>query len=182
MLRPGLLFAQWRNCRSSSIHAIQPVQKTVIAATPGIAARSSQDSEKGFIGAFGLGLRSMSSCIAYFQIIGTALLVFSLHQGTTASARERVEEVYVARINTNDDRAVIARRTGETYVIEKGDGCISLWRYEGGRVVVMSQTQFLGVGSKLFIPDAHQVCSVWEVSRGKLWERPAWLPPHLSYD
>ncbi|MFN2397806.1 MAG: hypothetical protein ABR543_04070 [Gemmatimonadaceae bacterium] len=30
-----------------------------------------------------------------------------------------------------DGKAIITRRNGESYLIEKGVGCLSLWRYEG---------------------------------------------------
>jgi hypothetical protein len=60
-----------------------------------------------------------------------------------------------------DDKAILVRSNGTTYLIEKGVGCLSLWRYEGKRVLIHSPGLFLGVGSKLLIPDADQECRIW---------------------
>jgi hypothetical protein len=86
-----------------------------------------------------------------------------------------IEEVYLAKIGTNDDRAVIRRSSGEIYLIEKGNGCLSLWRYEGGRVLIVYPTLFLGLGSRLLIPEAHQHCSIWTVTRSRLWDGSFWF-------
>lgn len=118
--------------------------------------------------------------------IGTAgvkamvLAVVLMGHGAMAHARGFVEEVYVARTKTNDDRAVITRSTGETYIIEKGHGCISLWRYEGSRVLILYPRLFLGLGSKLLIPEANQHCSIWTVTRGRIWNDEAWSPMFLG--
>jgi hypothetical protein len=100
------------------------------------------------------------------------LAVFALVIGLIAPAHARgiVEEVYVAKTSTTDDRAVIVRRSGEVYRVEKGNGCFSLWRYQGSVVVIMSPQHFLGLGSKLVIPETNQNCSIWSVARGKPWE------------
>jgi hypothetical protein len=82
-----------------------------------------------------------------------------------ALSRAIVEEVYLASIETNADRAVIVRASGETYVVEKGAGCASLWRYQGSGVLVISPGQFLGFGARLLIPDASQQCSIWKAPR-----------------
>jgi hypothetical protein len=69
------------------------------------------------------------------------------------------EYVFVQKVI--DDQAVIVRSNGSTYLIEKGVGCLSLWRYEGKRVIVDSPGLFLGVGSRLVLPDADQECRIW---------------------
>jgi len=103
-----------------------------------------------------------------FKIRGAKLallLVASLLGSQTAAmARILVEEVYLARIEPNADRAIIARANGQTYVVEKGAGCASLWRYEGGGVLIISPGRFLNFGARLSIPDARQQCSVWKAS------------------
>jgi hypothetical protein len=89
------------------------------------------------------------------------------------------EEVYVAKIMTNDDNAIIVRGNGEAYLIEKGVGCLSLWRYEGKRVLIVSPGLFLGVGSKLLIPEAGQECRIWDSKSLGTWSSsaPQRLPP-----
>jgi hypothetical protein len=59
-----------------------------------------------------------------------------------------------------DDKAVIVRANGDTFLIEKGIGCLSLPRHEGKRVVIDSPGRFLGIGSRLLIPDVNQECRI----------------------
>ena len=97
-----------------------------------------------------------------------ALAMATTLQGASANARGMIEEVYLAKIKTNDERAIIMRSSGETYVIEKGHGCTSLWRYQGSIVLIASPGPFLAFGSKLLIPEIRQHCTVWTVTRGKM--------------
>jgi hypothetical protein len=78
--------------------------------------------------------------------------------GTAAQAQSTE---YVVVQKALDDNAVIVRSNGTVYLIEKGVGCLSLWRYEGKRVIISSPGLFLGVGSRLLIPDASQECRIW---------------------
>lgn len=71
----------------------------------------------------------------------------------------RAEYVYVQK--TIDDQAIIVRKNGDAYLIEKGVGCLSLWRYEGKIVLINSPGIFLGVGSELLIPERNQKCRIW---------------------
>ena len=80
----------------------------------------------------------------------------------TTSIQAKIEQVYVAKIMSNDDKAIIVRSNGEAYLIEKGIGCISLWRYEGKNVLIHSPGIFLGIGSKLLIPENDQECRIWD--------------------
>ena len=94
---------------------------------------------------------------------------------TSAWAHMIVEEVYVAESRTNDDRAILIRASGESYAVEKGHGCVSLWRYEGRPVLIISPGQFLAMGSKVVLPQSHQQCSVWMLRRAPLWVDPTWM-------
>ena len=69
-----------------------------------------------------------------------------------------VEYVYIKK--TIDDYAIIVRKDGNTYLIEKGIGCLSLWRFEGEVVLIKSPGIFLGLGSELLIPDVNQECRI----------------------
>lgn len=71
----------------------------------------------------------------------------------------RAEYVYIQK--TMGDQAIIVRKNGDAYLIEKGVGCLSLWRYEGKLVLINSPGIFLGVGSELLIPDLNQKCRIW---------------------
>jgi hypothetical protein len=71
------------------------------------------------------------------------------------------EWVYVSEVLSDGDQAIIIRRSGESYLIEKGIGCLSLWRSEGKQVLVTSPGLFLGVGSELVLPDQDQQCRIW---------------------
>jgi len=89
-----------------------------------------------------------------------ALLISVSPQGAPCFEAETVRVMKVL-----DDNAIISRKNGESYLIEKGVGCLSLWRYEGKMVIVSSPSIFLGVGSKLIIPDADQECRIWDSER-----------------
>jgi len=85
-------------------------------------------------------------------------MVVSMLAGAPAIAA--TESVRVTK--AMDDRAIITRRNGESYLVEKGVGCLSLWRYEGKTVLIVSPGPFLGVGSKLLIPELDQECRIWD--------------------
>jgi hypothetical protein len=93
----------------------------------------------------------------------------------TGNARGIVEEVYVGETSTNDDRAIIVRSNGEAYLVEKGNGCSSLWRYEGSRVLLLYPATFSGFGLRLLIPQAHQQCGIWVMMQAKRWNTSPWL-------
>lgn len=84
------------------------------------------------------------------------VLVFLLSAGVSAAG---VEKVTVTQVM--NDNVVITRANGESYLIEVGVGCLSLWRYEGRTVLVNSRGLFLGVGSTLVIPELGQNCRIW---------------------
>ena len=65
----------------------------------------------------------------------------------------------------NDDKGIIARANGEEYLIEKGVGCLSFWRFEGKRVLVTYPGVFGGVGSRLVLPDVDQSCRIWSAEQ-----------------
>ncbi len=89
---------------------------------------------------------------------------------------------YVTLQKVTDDRAIIVRRNGAIYSIEKGVGCLSLWRYEGKTVVIASPGLFLGVGSTLLIPELDQRCRIWssEEIQGSPSSQPQSPPGHAS--
>lgn len=72
------------------------------------------------------------------------------------------EYVLVVKILEDDDKAIVQRRNGDQYLIEKGIGCLSLFRYEGKLVVINSPGLFAGIGSHLIIPDRDQTCKIWD--------------------
>lgn len=79
-----------------------------------------------------------------------------------------------------DDKAILIRSDGTTYLIEKGVGCLSLWRYEGKQVLIDSPGLFLGVGSRLLIPDADQECRIWSAEEIEtIPQRPARATPSV---
>ena len=89
-------------------------------------------------------------------IIATILILFAIDVYAAS------EWVYVYK--AMDDKAIVVRKNGEAYQIEKGVGCLSLWRYKGKSVLVTSPGLFLGVGSELILPDVDQKCRIWDSS------------------
>jgi len=68
------------------------------------------------------------------------------------------QSAYVEKVV--DDKAIISSSSGK-YLIEKGVGCVSLWRYEGKSIIIFSPGIFLGVGSKVLLPNENQECRIW---------------------
>lgn len=90
----------------------------------------------------------------HLKIVVAALCFLSV--GINAAT----EWVYVYKVM--DDNAIVVRKNEQTYQIEKGVGCLSLWRYEGKAVLITSPGLFLGVGTELILPDDDQKCRVWD--------------------
>jgi len=89
------------------------------------------------------------------------ILLLSIIQIVLAQkAYAGTEYVYVQK--TMDNQAIIVRKNGDAYLIEKGVGCLSLWRYEDKVVLINSPGIFLGVGSELLIPSLNQKCRIWD--------------------
>jgi hypothetical protein len=88
------------------------------------------------------------------------ITIFSFVCLVMSPAYGATEWVYVEK--AMDDSAIVKRSNGQTYLIDKGVGCLSLWRMENKRVLINSPGLFLGVGTKLLIPDLDQECRVWE--------------------
>jgi hypothetical protein len=123
-------------------------------------------------------MHSNSFIVAAVSIMRTVFVIAFVFFGpavTSARSHVMVEEVYVADSRTNDDRAILIRASGESYIVEKGHGCVSLWRYAGRPVLVISPGRFLAMGSKVVIPQSHQQCSVWMLRRDPLWFDPSWM-------
>jgi hypothetical protein len=77
-----------------------------------------------------------------------------------ASASGSTEPVVLQKVM--NDKAIIVRANRESYVIEKGIGCLSLGRFEGKVVYINSPGLFLGVGARLLLPDVKQECRIWD--------------------
>jgi hypothetical protein len=71
------------------------------------------------------------------------------------------ESVSVYKI-LDSDRAMIIRDNGETWILEKGVGCLSLDFYEGKQILIYSPGLFAGIGSKIILPDRDQQCKIWD--------------------
>src|SRR5688572_23055022 len=60
------------------------------------------------------------------------------------------------------DQLVVVRKDGTAFLVEKGMGCLSVSQYQGRQVVIDSPGRFLGVGSRLLLPNAEQDCQIWQ--------------------
>lgn len=99
-----------------------------------------------------------------------ALFVFAALLGWASSPVQAGSElVTVAKIMSNDDKGIIVRPNGEAYLIEKGVGCLSFWKYEGRQALVLSPGSFLGVGSELILPNDGQKCRIWDSKELGQW-------------
>jgi hypothetical protein len=76
-------------------------------------------------------------------------------------ATAATEYVTVVKVLENDDKGIVQRRNGERWLIEKGTGARSFWKYEGKKVLIHSPGLFCGVGSKIILPDDDQEARIW---------------------
>jgi len=60
---------------------------------------------------------------------------------------------------------IIERSNGERWLIEKGVGAISFWRFEGKKILIYSPGLFCGVGSKVILPDVGQEARIWNAEQ-----------------
>lgn len=86
------------------------------------------------------------------------VVVITLNAGLAYGAAEYVT---VVKVLDNDDKGIIERQNGERWLIEKGVGALSFWRFEGRQVLIYSPGIFCGVGSKVILPDMGQEARIW---------------------
>ena len=91
------------------------------------------------------------------------LMAFALVLAPVGPASaQSTEEVLLESVS--GDTAIVVRGISSRYRIEKGVGCLSLDRYEGRHVTIVSPGFFLGAGSMLKLPDIGQECRIWDSS------------------
>lgn len=91
--------------------------------------------------------------------LAVALAVYSVGFATTALAG--AEEVLLYKVLGAGDEGIIVRQNGDAYQIQKGVGCLGFGLREGRTILIVSPGLFLGVGSKLLIPERDQECRIW---------------------
>lgn len=90
------------------------------------------------------------------------LIVWAMALSTAFAGTEYVT---VFKVLDDDDKGIIERRNGERWLIEKGVGALSFWRFEGKKVLIQSPGLFCGVGSKLILPDVGQEARIWNAEQ-----------------
>jgi hypothetical protein len=93
------------------------------------------------------------------------LILTTLLSLITLQAYGAAEYVTVIKVLQNDDKGIIERRNGERWLIEKGVGAISFWRYEGKKILIYSPGMFCGVGSKVILSDDQQEARIWNAEQ-----------------
>lgn len=84
---------------------------------------------------------------------------------TATTAFAGAESVTLVKVLDNDDQGIIERRNGERWLIEKGVGALSFWRFEGKQIIIHSPGLFCGVGSKVILPDVDQQAGIWNAEK-----------------
>ncbi len=95
----------------------------------------------------------------------TILIALLLVAFTAISALAGAESVTVVKVLDNEDSGIIERRNGERWLIEKGVGALSFWRFEGKQVIINSPGMFCGVGSHVILPDLDQQARIWKAEQ-----------------
>jgi hypothetical protein len=93
----------------------------------------------------------------YYTLIIVWLLIACLFNDVKAGT----EAVTLVKVFENDDKVIIERKNGEQWVIEKGIGTLSFWRFEGKEILIHSPGLFCGIGSKVILPDVDQQAKIW---------------------
>jgi hypothetical protein len=95
----------------------------------------------------------------------TRLLVIRAIAISVGSALAGAEYVTLIKVLENDDQGIIERRNGERWLIEKGIGALSFWRFEGKQILIYSPGLFCGIGSNVILPDVDQQARIWNAGR-----------------
>jgi hypothetical protein len=88
------------------------------------------------------------------------LLVFLLTSSATAFAG--AESVLLVKVMRDDNKLIIQRKNGDKWMITKGAGVLSTYRYEGKMVIINSPGAFCGSGSTLILVDDGQEARIWD--------------------
>lgn len=70
------------------------------------------------------------------------------------------EFVFVSNVSSKKGAFTAITKNGETYNIERGDGCPALWRQKNKFVILYTSD----VNSNVIIPDENQACEIVEIS------------------
>ena len=95
----------------------------------------------------------------------TALIAILMMTFSLSSVFAGAEYVTLIKVLDNHDQGIIERRNGERWLIEKGVGALSFWRFEGKRIIIHSSGIFCGVGSKVILPDVDQEARIWSAEQ-----------------
>jgi hypothetical protein len=91
-----------------------------------------------------------------------ALLFLLCLLASSASAFAGAESVLLVKVLQDDDKLIIQRRNGDRWMITKGIGALSTYRYEGRMVIINSPGLFCGIGSSLVLVDEGQEARIWD--------------------
>ena len=80
----------------------------------------------------------------------------------SSSAFAAAESVLLVKVLQDDDKLIIQRRNGDRWMITKGIGALSVYRYEGRMVIINSPVLFCGIGSTLVLVDEGQEAKIWD--------------------
>ena len=80
----------------------------------------------------------------------------------SSSAFAAAESVLLVKVLQDDDKLIIQRRNGDRWMITKGIGALSVYRYEGRMVIINSPGLFCGIGSTLVLVDEGQEAKIWD--------------------
>jgi hypothetical protein len=86
------------------------------------------------------------------------LILFAVSAPVFAGA----ESVLLVKVLQDDDKLIIQRRNGDRWMITKGIGALSTYRYEGRMVIINSPGMFCGIGSSLVLVDEGQEARIWD--------------------
>lgn len=107
----------------------------------------------------------MSRCLSIKRLLVVACAAVLGFLSNSVESFAGTEYVTVVKVLQDDDKGIIQRKNGERWLIEKGVGARSFWRYEGKSVLIHSPGLFCGVGSKLILANDDQEARIWNAER-----------------
>ncbi len=101
----------------------------------------------------------------FYDNIYTSTYESSKKCSISGSEELELKSYFVSAVIDSKDEIIVTDSYGDSYLIEYGIGCLSMWRYEG-KVIQIDTGLFLdGIGDRIYLFDSDDDCSVWDVNK-----------------
>lgn len=105
-------------------------------------------------------MKLISGCILG-KFVCSIFLLGSLCLIWNKECHAALEGVVVLKVFDSANKVIVQRANGEIWLLEYGIGCLSMYRYEGKAIYIVSPGFFAGIGSKIILEDGGE-CRIWD--------------------